>query len=123
MYCPDIAVRSGLANPSSLAFLDEGQLLPLGDLLVPNEFRVHALLRHVLRLLHPLDAVSVGFVAAKQQQIGLAKAMAWMERQEQLKQGMPGSILLVLVGVILGLGHFEGSLTTAVQLSTQSCVY
>ena len=69
----------GLPEPSRLALLDESQLLSLRDLLVPNELRVHALLRHVLRLLHPLDAVSVGFV------------------------------VLVLIGVVLGLGHFEGS--------------
>ena len=42
-------------------------------------FGFHALLGHVLRLLHPRDAVSVGFV------------------------------VLVLVGVILGLGLFDGS--------------
>ena len=68
------------AKPSRLALLDESQLFPLGDLLVPNELGVHALLGHVLRLLHALDAVAVGFV------------------------------VLVLVGVVLGLGHFETEL-------------
>jgi hypothetical protein len=42
-------------QPSRLALLDESHLFPLGDLLVPNELRVHALLGHVLRLLHALD--------------------------------------------------------------------